>query len=190
MSRKKNYTESAYAHPFFAGMRIRKRKELKLILAIVLLCTSVNAEIDNETESCEVIRKEETKAKMPKIDCNFMDVLQKSIGSKFENSNSELDIALLLKGCREHTKANRLTTGEEGTALECFQQVLNADPYNADALEGLQHIESQYIIWTDRALRRNKLKKAREYMAGLARVNPESPSLFRLEERIKASDQK
>ena len=188
MSRKKNYTESAYAHYFFSGMRIRKRKELKVILAIVLLCTSVNAEIDNETESFELVRQEEIK--VPKSDYNFMEVLQKSIGTGFESPTSKADVTSLLRRCQEHTKANRLTTGEEGTALECFRQVLKVDPYNADALEGLQHIESQYIIWTDRALRRNKLKKAREYLAGLARVNPESPSLFRLEELIKAYDQK
>ena len=186
MSHKKKYTESAYAHYFFSGMRIRKRKELKVILAIVLLCTSVNAEIANETETCEVIRKEKTT--VTKIDCNFMEVLQKSIGTTFESPESEADISALLNRCRQHMKANRLTTGQEGTALDCFRQVLSADPYNAEALEGLQRIESQYIIWADDALRKKNLRKAREYLAGLARVNPESPSLNKLEERIETYD--
>jgi formylglycine-generating enzyme required for sulfatase activity len=64
--------------------------------------------------------------------------------------------------------------------------VLKTDPNNAEALEGLGKIEAKYVAWIERALRRGKVEKAQQYMAGLRKVNPESPKLLAFEDQIEA----
>ena len=40
----------------------------------------------------------------------------------------EKTLGTLLQQCEEHLRANRLTTGKEGTAFDCYQQVLAQSP--------------------------------------------------------------
>jgi len=90
----------------------------------------------------------------------------------------------LLRVCERHFQANRLTTGEGGTALACYKQVLEKDPSNVEALAGLDKIEARYVMWTERALSQNKLNKAKQYLESLRKVKPESPKLAALEQIV------
>ena len=90
----------------------------------------------------------------------------------------------LLSVCEIHFKANRLTSGAGGTALECYKQVLKKDQSNIEALAGLDKIEERYVTWIEAALSKNNLKKAKQYLESLRQVKPESPKLVALEERI------
>jgi formylglycine-generating enzyme required for sulfatase activity/uncharacterized caspase-like protein len=94
------------------------------------------------------------------------------------------NVAPLLRVCETHFNANRLTSGRGGNALACYEDVLKKDPTNAKALAGLAKIEARYVEWAERALRQRKLDKAKRYLASLRKVNPESPQLAALEQRI------
>jgi len=90
----------------------------------------------------------------------------------------------LLRLCERHFQANRLTTGEGGTALACYKQVLEKDSSNAEALAGLDKIEARYVMWAERALSLDRLNKAKQYLESLRKVKPESPKLAALEEIV------
>jgi formylglycine-generating enzyme required for sulfatase activity len=90
----------------------------------------------------------------------------------------------LLRTCQRHFKANRLTTGRGGTALDCYSDVLKKDRNNGEALRGLEKIEAKYVAWIERALSRKQKNKALQYMAGLRKVNPESPKLAAFEAQM------
>jgi Leucine-rich repeat (LRR) protein/serine/threonine protein kinase len=90
----------------------------------------------------------------------------------------------LLRVCEGHFQAHRLTTGVGGTALSCYKEVLEKEPNNSEALAGLKKIEKRYITWIEAALSKGRKDKAKQYLEGLRRVNPESPSYTELEERI------
>jgi hypothetical protein len=90
----------------------------------------------------------------------------------------------LLRVCERHFQANRLTTGEGGTALACYKLVLEKDSSNAEALAGLDQIEARYVMWAERALSLGRLNKAKQYLEGLRKVKPESPKLAALEQIV------
>jgi hypothetical protein len=90
----------------------------------------------------------------------------------------------LLPVCERHFQAHRLTSGAGGTALSCYKKVLEKEPSNTEALAGLDKIEARYVTWIEAALSEGKKDKAKQYLEGLHKVNPESPILAALEERI------
>ncbi len=90
----------------------------------------------------------------------------------------------LLRECQEHFISNRLTIGYKGNALDCYRKVIDKDPENTEAHEGLQKIETKYIQWAIKALHRRKLKKVRKNLKRISKVNPESTKLAELEQEI------
>ncbi len=130
------------------------------------------------------IRSEIQNAKEKSLD--FMRLLQETVTSKPEKNN-EARIKELLSQCQKHIREKRLTNGEEGTALDCYREVLRLSPENAEAKAGLQSLETQYILWTKNALRGRNIEKARQYLEGLSKVNPASPALPELTREISPS---
>ncbi|WP_349645370.1 DnaJ domain-containing protein [Candidatus Parabeggiatoa sp. HSG14] len=102
--------------------------------------------------------------------------------SYFSTETSQ--VAILLKECKMHYKAKRLTTGKPGTALGCYKAVLKKEPNNREALKGLKSIENRYKTWAENAFQQNKLNKVKSYLAGLKKVNPKSPYLAKLTRRL------
>jgi formylglycine-generating enzyme required for sulfatase activity len=94
------------------------------------------------------------------------------------------NISALLRTCETHFEAGRLTSGRGGNALACYENVLKKDPTNALALAGLAKIEARYADWAEQALRQKKLDKAKEHLARLRQLNPNSPELAALEQQI------
>lgn len=89
-----------------------------------------------------------------------------------------------LAECNAHFKANRLTTGRGGNALDCYSQVLDKQPGNADALDGLARIEQKYALWASLYMDRRDLKKAAENIRKLRSVNEENLELPELDRRL------
>ncbi len=96
------------------------------------------------------------------------------------------DISQLLQTCEQHFQENRLTTGNEGTALDCYREVLQQDPSNTQARTGMQRIETRYVEWAQQALSDGQQEKAQQYIAGLRRVNSDSSTLAVLEAQLEA----
>lgn len=98
-------------------------------------------------------------------------------------------IAHLLQQCNQHFQANRLTTGQLGTAFECYQQVLTQEPNNAIAQAGLKKIAARYQAWAESALKYQKWSNARHYLQRLQMVNPQSVALSQLQQRLNQLEQ-
>ena len=101
--------------------------------------------------------------------------------------NNSSEVSKLLQQCQKHYKANRLTTGKQGTALKCYRTVLRKSPGNAKALKGLRAIERRYQSWAESALKRKQFNKVRKYLSSMAKVNPNSSALARLRQRLRAA---
>ncbi len=97
------------------------------------------------------------------------------------------DVSQLLHQCEKHFQANRLTIGRGGTALACYQEVLEKYPTNAEALAGLENIEARYAKWAKKALERGQKNQAKRYLDSLRKVNPDSPTLVKLKVRLAAT---
>ncbi len=78
----------------------------------------------------------------------------------------------ILQTCRDHLAANRLTTGQGGTAFDCYNDVLSEDPDNREARDGLRKIADRYAGWANSTADAcDTLDKAQSYLDRLARVN-------------------
>lgn len=94
----------------------------------------------------------------------------------------------MLNRCRQFLKDGNLTTGEAGNALDCYRKILEQVPDNVEALTGLRRIEQHYIGRAEFAIKRSRLEEAREFLATLAEVNPQSPHLSRLRQELKSQE--
>lgn len=99
-------------------------------------------------------------------------------------------VTQLLQECAHFLKMKSLTSGKNGNALACYQQVLIQDPDNAAARIGLQTIEKQYLDWIEKAFKVNHLPKVQEYIKNLQKVNPNLPQLPILQQRLTTVDTK
>ena len=100
------------------------------------------------------------------------------------NTIAASNTSQLLRECNQHLNANRLTSGKGGTALSCYQEVLQLEPKNAKALAGLNKIEARYVKWAKRALEKNQKDKTKQYLSSLRMVNPQSIALVELEAQL------
>jgi len=97
-------------------------------------------------------------------------------------------LAKLLQECQEHFKARRLVTGNGGTALVCYREVLDIDSDNAGARAGLIAIEQRYKEWAERALDKNRFSRVKTYLERLETVNPQSTVLTDLRQRLEQAE--
>jgi hypothetical protein len=90
----------------------------------------------------------------------------------------------LLNTCQAHLVARRLTMGREGNAVACYRQVLTMDANNVAAQEGLVTIEKLYGEWAEAMLKKKQVQKARGYARILTTLNPDSPTLHELQQKL------
>lgn len=95
------------------------------------------------------------------------------------------NVTQLLQKCNQYLKANNLTSGRGGTALDCYQQVLTQEPENVKALAGLQEIENRYAKWAKRAVQRGQNTKVKKYLENIYKVNPNSTILAEFDEELR-----
>lgn len=98
------------------------------------------------------------------------------------------EIIQMLNRCRQFLKDGNLTTGEAGNALDCYRKILERVPDNVEALTGLRRIEQHYIGRAEFAIKRGRLQEAHGLLATLAEVNPRSPHLSRLRQKLKTQE--
>ena len=103
--------------------------------------------------------------------------------------SEDAEIQALLLVCEEHFAADRLLVGDEGTATECFKEVLTRDPTNAAATEGLVRINDKYEVWARRALEREDLPSVRSYIERMETVNPDDPRVSEFRSVLVAIEQ-
>jgi hypothetical protein len=93
------------------------------------------------------------------------------------------EIVSLLQECEKHLKANRLTTGQSGTAFDCYQTVLKREPNNVQAKEGLAKIEQAYLELIEKSFNNNDMDQVNRYIERVRKVNPNSEIFAEVEKR-------
>jgi serine/threonine-protein kinase PpkA len=96
-----------------------------------------------------------------------------------------------LAQCKVHFRANRLTSGDSrdpGTAYDCYREVLELDPENTEALEGITQIAGKYAGWTSGKIDQRNSSAAHRYLDRLVDVDPQYPQLAELRERLEQLD--
>jgi serine/threonine-protein kinase PpkA len=116
-------------------------------------------------------------------DNEALSALQDQVKTQLETRSR---ITNLLENCSEHFRANRLTTGDGGNALDCYNSVLDLDPGNTIALAGLENMAERYANWAEQSLQNGAPHETRAYLARLIQVNPEFPRLEQLQRRLAA----
>ncbi|MDG4597248.1 MAG: protein kinase [Candidatus Contendobacter sp.] len=93
-------------------------------------------------------------------------------------------IAVRLRECAAHLQANRLTSGKGGNAADCYGDVLQREPGNAEARAGLERIADHYADLAAEAAGRGDIKAARSSLDKLERLNRGDPRLAGLREQL------
>ncbi len=78
----------------------------------------------------------------------------------------------------------RLTTPAEDNALRYYRQVLNIEPDNRGAIEGLEEIAKRYAWLAQRELSESDYVEARRFVRRGLRVQPDNPTLIALRREI------
>ncbi|WP_069471422.1 DnaJ domain-containing protein [Candidatus Marithrix sp. Canyon 246] len=102
--------------------------------------------------------------------------------------NETSQITNLLDECKNLFNKNSLTTGRE-TAFSCYQNVLQIEPNNTQALHGIKNIENKYFLWADSSLRRKQFSRVKSYIVALQKVNPNSWRLTKLKRNLKTAQE-
>ena len=95
----------------------------------------------------------------------------------------------LLKGARTNISERRLTSPLGNNAFEKYQTVLNLDPDNPEALNGLDRIVDEYIHLMDNALGTGDISNARNYLHKGKYVNPNHYGIADAEKRLNAAEE-
>jgi serine/threonine protein kinase len=93
----------------------------------------------------------------------------------------------LLDGARSNIGELKLTSPLGNNAYEKYQSVLNLDPQNPEALNGLIRIVDEYIDLMDFALGKNDIPRARNYLRKGMNINSEHYGVADAERRLNAA---
>ena len=110
--------------------------------------------------------------------------------SQAENSsiNNNSQVTKSLNECQNLFNKKYLTTGRK-TALSCYRNVLQTDPDNSQALDGIKNIENKYYLWANSALRRKQFSRVKSYIVSLQKVNSNSWRLAELKRDLKTAQE-
>ncbi len=95
-----------------------------------------------------------------------------------QEKNRIEQIVGLLKGAAADLQAERLQSPVGNNAVEKFRQVLQLDPSNLEALEGLQKVGEKYIQLANNELGSKDIEQADKFLNIAQKLVPNSQSLF------------
>ena len=98
--------------------------------------------------------------------------------------SEEEEIAALLAHGLRTVSLNRLLTPQNDNAYNYFQQVLELDPGNSDALQGIEQIVARYTALATNALDNNDKEKAERYITRGFYISPNDEGLLALHDRM------
>ena len=148
--------------------------------------TDVPGEILQETESGEsgeaVARTEQ--AQPPEIA-----EAEQPASKEPALSPEEADVARLLEAAEADLKVRRLTSPAGNNAWDRYQQVLEIDPANSDAIKGMERVIESYMQLFGAEVEKEDFDKAAGYLAKISELHPDSPVLEEGEQRLKDAKQ-
>ena len=102
-----------------------------------------------------------------------------------EKNKSE--IAEMLKLAQADLKANRLSTPKDNNALDRYEAVLQRDPQNSEAQDGIAAVVERYAALAATSLDNGDLDKAGALLERGRKAKPDAASLDRIAERLRVA---
>ncbi|MFA7554253.1 MAG: protein kinase [Spongiibacteraceae bacterium] len=87
-------------------------------------------------------------------------------------------VAALLAEAEQDLQEDRLQSPIGNNAVEKFRQVLQLEPSNLDALEGLQKVGEKYVVLANASLGKKEIDQANDYLNIAQKLVPNSQQLF------------
>ena len=93
-------------------------------------------------------------------------------------SPEEAEVARLLAAAEADLEARRLTSPVGNNAWDRYQQVLEIDPANSDAIKGMERVMDTYMELFGTAVEQEDFDQAESYLERIRDLHPDSPSLL------------
>ncbi|MFK5895145.1 MAG: hypothetical protein QM504_18175 [Pseudomonadota bacterium] len=108
---------------------------------------------------------------------------------KLSQSSSDvgLEIEQILKQCKVHLNAYRLTSGASGNAYDCYLSIFEKDEINEQAFLGMEAIEKKYQETIIKYIKLRNFSKAQKFLSILKRINPINKSILPLQQQLEKS---
>ena len=100
-----------------------------------------------------------------------------SVASQYEQQQMGQTIDEELIAAAGDLKSDRLTAPPGRNAMERYNHVLDLDPDNAHAKDGLNIIASRYLGWAEMALTNGEMNKSSMYLSRAKHINSTSDSI-------------
>ncbi len=92
-----------------------------------------------------------------------------------------------IKICANHLASYRLSSGNNGNALDCYKDILQQTPDDTAALMGLVKIQEAYIELISNSISAKNYDKAGIYLNRLESINPENKLIGTLKNKLQQS---
>jgi len=109
-------------------------------------------------------------------------VIESPVFSDEEILNQQVE--KLLSDAEEDFHALRLTKPAGNNAVEKFQKVLNLDPDNADAINGIETVAGKYLELSETSLEKDQFDKAQDHLELAKQLSPEHPDIEVIERKL------
>ena len=104
-------------------------------------------------------------------------------------SPEEAEVTRLLAAAEADLKSRRLTSPAGNNAWDRYQQVLEIDPANPDAIKGMERVIESYMQLFGAEVEKEDFDKAAGYLAKIGELHPDSPVLEEGEQRLQEAKQ-
>lgn len=98
--------------------------------------------------------------------------------------DNSFEIETLLNNADKDIQALRLTSPAGNNALEKYQQVLELEPGNQRAVNGIDNVVTEYIKLMDKAISSGNLEQAEYYLNKAIEINPDHASINSARQRL------
>lgn len=113
------------------------------------------------------------------------DSAQEVLGAEYRKWLEEPDgIAKLLALAETQLKNKKLTEPVRNSALTIYQSILNKDPKNNKALEGIENIKNTYITWANNEIRQGDYPHAEYLYRKALELAPADPEILSYIEQL------
>ena len=104
-------------------------------------------------------------------------------------TREEAEVSRLLAAAGADVKARRLTSPAGNNAWDRYQQVLDLEPTNPDAIKGMERVIESYRELFDGAVEQEDFDKATGYLTKIRELHPDSPVLEEGEQSLTGARQ-
>jgi hypothetical protein len=104
--------------------------------------------------------------------------------------STKVKIQQLLFSADTAMEQNRLTTPADDNAFDRYKQVLNLDPSNKLAIDGINRIVERYLAWALDHAERSNLKRARYFVSLAEGIDPGHPNIQPVVNKINDQEDK